>query len=349
MRLKHLNKLFSIDRYKKLSIDFRNPLRALYASSGISKMKQQIITNKGYTIYTDREDLPVWDAYFSAKECRITISNDLFKITPLKKDIPPYFIRGGTQCFTYQPSRWNRAPERAELLNKIEQSEKSIYSQHGEDGVIEYLLQKIPISHRYIVEFGAYDGVGMSNSRHLIKNKGWNSFLIEADNRLYKKLSKLYKGSQTVKTKKSFVTEENINDLFSEANIPYDFEVLSIDIDSIDYYVWRGLNQFRPKIVIVEYNSCIPSNQEYIASKEQAVELGGTSKEGASILSWHKLGIKKGYQLVYGELHGANLFFVDNKYMQSLGDSNINIRDIYQPPQFGILAGGKAENGRGYP
>jgi len=348
MRIKNIQNLFKPGRYSKLSHDFKNPLAALYAISGISRKQYQLTTKTGDTIKTNREDSPVWEEYFLSKWSNIIIEKGLFKVTPHDRSIPQYFINGGTQCFTHNPTRWNARKNRPEIINEIEHSERKIYSQHGEDGIIETLLKIIPVSHKYIVEFGAYDGVGMSNSRHLIKDKDWKSLLIEADNKLFAKLKRLYSKNDQVTTINEFITEENINAIFRKSNVPQDLEILSIDVDSIDYYIWRGLTDFRPKIVIVEYNSSISPDKDYIVPKHQAIELGGTSLEGASISSWNKLGIEKGYQLIYGELYGSNLFFIDNKYTEELDTSDIKITDTYQPPQFGMISGGTAQNGRGY-
>ncbi|ALP52179.1 hypothetical protein Tel_02910 [Candidatus Tenderia electrophaga] len=336
-------------RYRTLHKDFKNPLRALYAASGAPRAPQTLITKEGSEINVDRGDVPIWEAYFSSRTCRVEIETSLFKIIPNHPDHPPYYIRGCAQGFTHEPERWCKREARSPLIAALEAAEASIYSQHGEDGVVQRLLEHIPAPHRCVVEFGAYDGICMSNSRHLLSDKGWGGFLIEADKRFFADLSKLYGGNNKVTLHNGFVTEENINDLFRQADVPVDFEVLSIDIDSIDYYVWRGLTEFRPKIVIIEYNSSILPDKEYVVPKADAARLGATSKEGASILSLYKLALAKGYRLVYGELSGANLFFLHESCTEHLDLSGIELVDTYQPPQFGVLAGGEAPNGRGYP
>jgi hypothetical protein len=349
MRPGDLIRMFDIGRYRKLRQDFKTPLRALYAASGAPKASQPLVTREGNIMKVGRGDLPLWQAYFSGHDCRIEIEGDLFKVTPGNKNHSVYFVKGGSQGVSYQPHRWQRRDERNPLLDELEASERRVYSQHGEDGVIQSLLDHIPAKHQFVVEFGAYDGICMSNSRYLLADKEWGGFLIEADKRFYAGLSRLYAHNERVKLHNGFVTEENINELFSRAGVPRDFEVLSIDIDSIDYYVWRGLTEFQPKIVIVEYNSSIAPDVDYVVPKSDAVKLSGTSREGASLLAWYKLGLEKGYHLVYGELSGANLFFVHESCSPYLNYTGIEPIDVYQPPQFGVLAGGVAPNGRGYP
>ena len=106
---------------------------------------------------------------------------------------------------------------------------------------------------------------------------------------------------------------------------------------------------FRPKIVIIEYNASIKPDKEYVAPKEKVLEYSGTSNEGASILSLCKLGKRKGYRLIYAELSGANLFFVSESLIDYFETDGFRPDEIYQPPQFGVLCGGSAPNGRGYP
>ncbi|RLA13432.1 MAG: hypothetical protein DRQ59_05345 [Gammaproteobacteria bacterium] len=349
MRPRNLLKFFDLSAYRKLSQDFKNPLRALLATTGALKGEQLLRTRTGSTIRVNRDDLPLWKAYLEQSQCRVEPRGELFYITPNDKRSPPYYIQGCQQCLTHSPQRWQLRDERNPLVDELECAERSVYSQHGEDGVIQALLSHFPVRERFVVEFGAYDGVCMSNSRHLIADHGWSAFLIEANDRFYSGLERCYSGNDRVKLHKGFVTEENINVLFQEAEVPEEFEVLSIDIDSIDYYVWRALTQFRPKIVIIEYNSALPVDEEYVVPKDDALRLGGTSQEGASLLSLYKLGLAKGYHLVYGELSGANLFFIHESCAADIDWQGIELIDIYQPPQFGLLAGSSAPNGRGYP
>lgn len=348
MRIKGIDKLFSYSRYRRLKKDFITPLQALYAASGMQSKRVTLKTKTGGTISTDRGDLPVWDAYFNPVCCRVEISNDLFHIVPEDANYPDYYIQGASGCMTYQPKRWNASPGNAEFISWLQSNEQSVYSQHGEDGVFEALLGKIPSVGNFIVEFGAYDGICMSNSRYWIKEKGWSALLIEANPRFYSKLYDLYKDNSKVETVKSFVTTENINKLFQAAGVLKDFDILSIDIDSIDYYVWEALTGFTPKIVIIEYNSTVLPDQKYVVEKDKAIEYSGTSRESASILSLYELGKSKGYQLVYAELFGGNLFFVHEQYMQYFDVDEVLPEDVYQPSQFGVLCGGSAPNGRGY-
>lgn len=349
MRLKGLHKLFSCSRYQKLKRDFVSPLRALLASSGVNSKAVSLQTHGGEVMQVNRGDLPLWEHYFRANGCEIRIEQGMFHVLPHNPDHVDYFVKGCNGGVTWQPERWSQGAAARDFIDRLQARERSLWSQHGEDGVLEALMERIPSPGNFIVEFGAYDGICMSNSRYLLAEKGWSALLIEADPRFYKKLHELYRGNDRVITLKSFVTTGNINALFAEAGVPKDFDILSIDIDSIDYYVWEALTEFTPKIVVVECNASIPPDREYVVPKEQAIEYSGTAREGASILSLYELGKRKGYHLLYAELSGANLFFVHEEYRHYFDVGDLQPADIYQPPQFGVLCGGSAPNGRGYP
>ncbi len=346
MRPGRLKAIFSFQKFSQLRQDFKTPFKALLASSGISGKKIILQTQNDEEIAVDRSDLPIWHAYFGSPHCEVKIEQGMFHVLPNNPAHPDYFIKGANGGFTWQPNRWRDG--QAPLLQELEAAEKCICSQHGEDGVIQALLKKIPPRHRFIVEFGAYDGECMSNSRHLIRDHDWGALLIEPDPRFFKRLQTLYKDNDHTRTVKAFITPQNINQLFADAGIPKDFDVLSIDVDGPDYYLWQALTDYQPSIVLVECNASIPPDKEYVVPLDQAWNLSGTAREGASLLALYRLGEEKGYRLIYNELSGANLFFVRESLAGNLDLSGLTPETLYQAPQFGELAGGVAPNGRGY-
>jgi hypothetical protein len=346
MRLKNFPRLLNPARYSRLRRDFFRPWQALLAASGVMSGEFTLSTRDGETLRTNRADRPLWEAYFNPGGCRVEIERGLFHVIPVNPAHADYYIQGASGGFTWQPQRYTQPVP--PLVTELQQQEWSVYSQHGEDGVIQALLQRIPVQHRFVVEFGAYDGIYMSNSRYLIERQDWNAFLIEADPRFYHALEKLYRDHPRVKIKHSFVTEENINRLFREAGVPRDLEVLSIDVDGPDYYLWRALTEFEPRIVVVEYNSSIDAETEYVIPEDKVFEWGGTAREGASLRAFYNLGLEKGYQPIYSELYGANLFFVHRDIADHFNLEGITPEALYQPPQFGELAGTDAPSGRGY-
>jgi hypothetical protein len=227
--------------------------------------------------------------------------------------------------------------------------ERSVYSQSGEDGVIEKIFDVIAPTHKYAVEFGASDGITNNNMRRLVLEEGWGGLQIEGNRKLVRKLEKSYAEHPQVKTLRAWVYPGNIEILFEENGVPVDFDYLVIDIDSNDYYVWRAIQQFRPKVVQIEYNAAFPPPKLAVVDFHPMNYWDATDYAGASIQSYYELGKRKGYELVYGNQAGVNLFFVDAKYFPLFGIEDNSPKRFYRPPQFGLESGGRAPNGRGAP
>jgi hypothetical protein len=170
----------------------------------------------------------------------------------------------------------------------------NIYSQCGQDGVIRRALDMMNVSEGYCVEFGAWDGKWLSNTRNLLLHHSWDGCLIEQDSQRFLELQALYKNDPGVSTLNRRVEVSGFNSLDSiltEVNAPRDFDLLSIDIDSDDYHIWQSLKEFHPKLVLIETNPYFPFFMEYV----QKYDLG-RYPSGASVLSMYKLGVTKGYR-----------------------------------------------------
>lgn len=231
----------------------------------------------------------------------------------------------------------------------LSQYEKAVYSQFGEDGVVRKIFEIIQPTHRYAVEFGASDGIEHNNMRRLVLEEGWGGLQIEGDAKLARQNAENFKDFPTVTSIESFVYPGNIEIIFEENGVPKDFDYLVIDIDSNDYYVWRAIHEFRPKLVQIEYNSAWPPPKLAVVDFHPLNYWDGTDYHGASIQSLYQLAKKKGYELVYGNQDGNNLFFVDRQYYPRFGLKDNSPERFYRPPNFGVEKGGRAPNGRGLP
>src|SRR5688500_2385950 len=121
--------------------------------------------------------------------------------------------------------------------------ELRVFSQNGEDGVIAELLRRAPASHRWFVEFGASTGVE-NNCALLADVFGWSGLFMEGGSWEFERLERKYRGNHRVVTRQALVTPENVESLLRNAGVPEDFDVLSVDIDGADYYVWQALEAF---------------------------------------------------------------------------------------------------------
>ncbi len=184
-----------------------------------------------------------------------------------------------------------------------------MYSQAGEDGVIEKILELLPERNDWCVEFGAWDGILYSNTRSLIVNKKYSAVLIESDSEKFKDLQRNYSAYPEVISINRFVGFHNYDhlDVILEATpVPEDFDFLSIDIDGNDYHVWKAIERYQPKVVCVEFNPTIPTEVNFVQSAAENVN------QGSSLMALTELGVEKGYELV--SVLPFNAIFVRREY-----------------------------------
>ncbi len=187
---------------------------------------------------------------------------------------------------------------------------KNIYSQNGEDGVLEEILRRLEIPSGSFVEFGAWDGKHLSNTYHLLEN-GWSGVYIEGDRNRYQELvHNMDMFSERVELINAYVEPKgahSLDNLLASTKIFREFEVLSIDVDSCDWQIWESLHHYTPIIVVIEINSSIPVG---IYQTHRGKEV-----QGSSFTATVDLGSKKGYSMV---CHTGNLFFVKNSVFSKL-------------------------------
>lgn len=198
-----------------------------------------------------------------------------------------------------------------------EQYKKKFYSQWGEEGVINEILKRLNISYsnKWFCEFGAWDGKKYSNTYYYIENFNCNAVYIEGDNEKYKDLLKTSSSdiAGNIIPINKYVSND-LDEILKTTEIPENFLLLSIDIDSTDYHVWKALQKYRPIIVIIEIGSGIPPPIEHIYGEEN-VELGIKKDEFTSFQSMLKLGEEKGYKFV---CHTGNMIFVREDHFNKL-------------------------------
>lgn len=176
----------------------------------------------------------------------------------------------------------------------IKAMQGNVYSQYGEDGVIEWVFSRLAPRHRMCVEFGAWDGRNISNTFNLVEKKGWKAVYIEADAEKYKDLQKTAAEFPAIAPVHGFVAatgDYSLDSILERQGFPPDFDLLSIDVDGSDYDIWEGMIRFQPALVVIEHNSGLPPNIDY-------VDVGGRSFTGSSAAALSRLAEKKGYGLL---------------------------------------------------
>jgi len=193
------------------------------------------------------------------------------------------------------------------------------YSQFGEDLILLDFFNKTKLNKGFFFEFGAWDGIFLSNCR-LFYEQGWNGCFVESDEKKFEDLKKNYHNETKVKLLNEFVntTNNNLDTIFKKNNIK-EVDLLSIDIDGRDLSVWKSINSLKAKFVIIEFNQYIPFDVEYEDTTEQLI--------GNSALAIYKYAISQNYDLIEATL--SNLIFIDKSFNNERIET-IDISNLYQ-------------------
>lgn len=187
---------------------------------------------------------------------------------------------------------------------------KGSAAKNGEGEILKKITNTIDSNDtKWIVEFGAGNGVSASNSRPFITEMNYAAVLIEPMYARYQALNSHYKGNNNVITLNKFVGfkgDDKLDNLLAGTDIPKNFDILSIDIDGNDYHVWAALKNYSPKIVCIEFNETVPPHIEFVQDAKVSVN------QGCGILPLCTLGKTKGYELVC--VSDNNAFFVLEQY-----------------------------------
>lgn len=200
------------------------------------------------------------------------------------------------------------------IVSDLGEIEFRAFSQWGEDGIIQYLVHKVPIKDKSFVEFGV-ENYTEANTRFLLINDGWRGLVLDGskDNVDYIRKDGIY-WRHDLTAECLFITRDNINEALTASGFVGDIGLLSIDIDGNDYWVWEAIDAITPRIVVCEYNSVfgakdavtIPYDDQFDWSKAHYSRL----YFGASLGALCSLAESKGYDFVGCNSAGVNAFFV---------------------------------------
>jgi hypothetical protein len=223
----------------------------------------------------------------------------------------------------------------------LQDFEKKFYSQNGEDGITEKIIDVLYGDNKYykvFVEFGVGNGQEC-NSLILRNNYNWTGLCMDAG----------YENSY-LNLKREYITKNNIVSLFKKYNMPNNINLLSLDIDFNDFYILKELlKHYTFDILIIEYNATHMSNEDKIIIYNENQNWDFTNYFGASLLSFYKLCNFHNYSLVYCDNTGTNAFFIRNDIFPSMNEVFLNCNNIevlYKSANYS--AGPKGPNG-GHP
>lgn len=213
---------------------------------------------------------------------------------------------------------WKAMARRGDPLPPFGDVEFRAYSQNGEDGILLYLFSLLGTTNKIAVEICAGDGI-QCNATNLILNHGWTALLVDGNEELVQKGRAFFAAhpdtfSYPPTFVRAWVDRESINEVIARHGFSGEIDLLSIDLDGVDYWIWDAIDVVSPRVVVVE-TQCIwgadravtvPYARDFHSPLVEGFGIYG----GASLPAFVKLGRNKGYRLVGTQALGFNAFFV---------------------------------------
>lgn len=224
-------------------------------------------------------------------------------------------------------------------LPNFEDVEFRAYSQFGEDGILLYLFSILGTTNKMCVELCG--GGGYDNTANLIINHGWKGLFFDGDEKYLRKGQQFYTCCADTKMwppeqVQTWITTENINTLLEQHGYTGEIDLLSLDMDGIDYWVWKAIRCIKPRVVVLEYNTSlgpdlsvtVPYKPSFVTHANNIPVLLAHTRRvantfmgkpiadridkyyGASLTAFTRLSNLKGYRLIGCERYGYNAFFV---------------------------------------
>jgi hypothetical protein len=206
----------------------------------------------------------------------------------------------------------------------------SVYSESDEDGIIAEILRRTGTPTRRFVEIGVGDGL-QCNTTHLLQQE-WSGTWIEGDAEAGRRIRQFF--SAPIQTgrlnhRQEYATMENIGGLLPAEEI----DLLSIDIDGNDFWIWQAL-PVSARVVVIEYNAGLGPEIDWVMPYDSQARWDGTRYHGATLRALHRLGLTKGYRLVGCNITGVNAFFVREDCCGMAFPPTADPRAHYLPPMY---------------
>lgn len=215
---------------------------------------------------------------------------------------------------------------------RLNKHEYQVFSQNGEDGILQEIFTRIGSTNRYFIEFGVENGLECNSTNLLYKE--WSGLWIEGNPDSCSQISRRFKDiidAGRLQIQNAFINAENIESLFDKASAPTEPDLLSIDIDYNDYHVWKAITKYKPRVVVIEYNSVFRPDTHFVVKYNPNRMWDSTSYFGASLLALEQLGKEKGYCLVGCVFTGSNAFFVREDLVGDLFEAPYSAENHYEP------------------
>ena len=203
--------------------------------------------------------------------------------------------------------------------DNINDYEFKIFSQFGEDGLIQYLIKNLNINNKKFIEFGV-ENYSEANTRFLLQNDNWSGLILDSSNQNVNFIKKQdYYWKYDITAVHKFLSPENINEVIKSESFDGEIGLLSVDIDGNDYWILKAINVVKPDILIVEYNANFGAEKSVTIKYDKNFKRAKNGIEkliyGCSLKALTTLCNDKGYSLVCINKNGNNAFFVKNSLL----------------------------------
>jgi hypothetical protein len=198
-------------------------------------------------------------------------------------------------------------------LPDIQDTGFRVYSQSDEDGLLLFVFSLLGMTNRICVDIASGVPEG-ANSTNLIRNWGFTGFLFEGNEDKVREAIDFFWGLDTIQCppqiRQGMVNAENVNDLLLSSQVKGEIDLFSLDMDGIDYWLWKALQVIEPRVVICEFTSAWGPDKSLTIPYDPEFTRPHMNYWGASLAAFVKLGHQKGYRFVGWSRYGFNAIFV---------------------------------------
>lgn len=222
-------------------------------------------------------------------------------------------------------------------ISSLREVEFKVFSQWGDDGIIQWLIRHIEGLNPTFIEFGVSD-YREANTRFLMINNNWSGLVMDGSPANVAEITNAwYFWQYHLQARAAFITCENINDLLRSTGFSAEIGLLHIDLDGNDYWIWQAIDAISPAIVILEYNSVfgperavtIPYRLDFIRTRGHCSNL----YYGASLAALQRLSAERGYAFIGCNDAGNNAYFVQRSRLNQTV-REITLRDGFVASRF---------------
>jgi hypothetical protein len=222
-------------------------------------------------------------------------------------------------------------------ITSLSEVEFKVFSQWGDDGIIQWLANNLEFPNKTFIEFGV-ENYQESNTRFLMTNNNWSGLVMDgSESNVTQIVNSEYFWQYELMAKAIFIDKDNINSVLLSSGLDKEVGILHVDLDGIDYWIWKEINAISPIVAILEYNSVlgidraitVPYDKTFFRTKAHYSNLYW----GSSLRALHQLSSDKGYSFIGCNSAGNNAYFVRK---DKLNDSvrEISLESGYVPSKF---------------